>query len=200
MECIRCGKEPENGEPQHLVIGPACLECVPRGLKTDFKIRPAETKEDRQYVLDFLDNLFGETEFIEFSKWYNVHEMQQAVAATGEGQRIGLTVFAIEPEDPTLMTLLTVNVDEAFTRRGVGTALVQWVKEYAARKNVLRIRVPISNDDLVSYVFWHRQGFRLSGLDIGLAVKRHGSEETGFWNMPCRDELYLEWPPPERLS
>jgi len=64
---------------------------------------------------------------------------------------------------------------------------------------VSRIRVPVSNDDLMSYVLWHRQDFRLSGLDIGLCVKRHGKEETGFWNMPLRDELYLEWPAPERL-
>jgi len=199
MECIRCGREPASGEPRYLVIGSACPECVPRGIITDFKIRPAQTVEDRQYVLDFLDSLFGETEFIEFGKWYSVREMQQAVAVSSTGQRIGLTVFTTEQEDPALITLLTVNVDEAFTRRGVGSALTQWVKKYAAESSVTRIRVPVSNDDLVSYVFWHRQDFRLSGLDIGLPVKRHGTEETGFWNMPCRDELYLEWPAPERL-
>ncbi len=199
MECIRCGKEPADSESWHLVIGSACTECVPRGIITDFEIHLAQTEKDRQYVLDYLDKLFGEMEFIEFGKWYNVREMQQVVAVTGEGQRIGLAVFATEQEDPALMTLLTVNVDEAFTRRGVGSALTQWVKKYAAEINVSRIRVPISNDDLVSYVFWHQQGFRLSGLDIGLCIKRHGKEEPGFWNMPLRDELYLEWPAPERL-
>ncbi len=196
MECIGCKKDLSNGEPRFLVIGPACPECVPRGTMTDFDIRLAQTEDDRQYVLYFLDSLFGETEFIEFGKWYNVRDMQQAVAVTGEDQKIGLAVFATEPADPALMTLLTVNVDQTYTRRGVGTALTQWVKRHAAETNVSRIRVPISNDDLVSYVFWHRQGFRLSGLDIGLCVKRHGKEVAGFWDMPCRDELYLEWPVP----
>ena len=194
MECIRCGKRLSNGKSGFTVIGLSCQECVPRGILTDYKIHLAKTEEDRQYVINFLNNLFGETEFIEFGKWYSVRDMQQAVAITDKGQRIGLTVFTIEQENPALMTLLTINVDKAFTRRGVGTALMQWVKEYAAEANVARIRVPVSNDDLVSYVFWHRQGFRLSGLDIGLCVKRHGIEVTGFWNMPCRDELYLEWP------
>lgn len=197
MECIKCGKELSSDEPKVLVIGSACRECVPRGIMTKFEIRLVQTQDDRQYVLNFLDNLFGETEFIEFGKWYNVQDMQQAIAVTGEDQRIGLAVFAIEQEDPAVMTLLTINVDKAFTRRGVGTALAQWVKKYAAETNVSRIRVPISNDDLVSYVFWHRQDFRLSGLDIGLCVKRHGKEEGGFWNLPCRDELYLEWLTPE---
>lgn len=200
MECIRCGKGLSNGESGVLVIGLSCQECVPRGIMTNFEIHLAQTGEDKQYVLNFLDNLFGETEFIEFGKWYSVRDMQQAVAVTDGDQRIGLAVFATEQENPALMTLLTINVDEAFTRRGVGTALTQWVKKHATETNVSRIRVPISNDDLLSYVFWHRQGFRLSGLDIGLCVKRHGKEEIGFWNMPCRDELYLEWPAPNQLS
>jgi hypothetical protein len=51
--------------------------------------------------------------------------------------------------------------------------------------------VPISNDDLLSYVFYHRRGFRLSGIDLGLCVNRHGSELEGFWRLPLRDELYL---------
>ncbi|UCC16007.1 MAG: GNAT family N-acetyltransferase [Dehalococcoidales bacterium] len=187
MECIRCRKESLNGESRFLVIGSACQECVPRGKTTNFEIRLAQTEDDRQYVLDFLDRLFGETEFIEFDKWYNVCDMHQVVAVTGENQKIGLAVFTIEKEDHSLMTLLTVNVDPKFTRRGVGTALTQWVKKYAAEIDVLRIRVPISNDDLVSYVFWHRQDFRLIGLDIGLCVKRHGQEVTGFWSIPCRD-------------
>ena len=194
MKCFKCGKEQTSGESSFLVIGSSCQECVPRGIMTKFEIRLAQTEEDRQYVLDTHNNLFGETEYIEFGKWYDVRDMQQAVAVTDEGQRIGHAVFTIEQENPALMTFLGVIVDESFTRRGVGTALAQWVKKYATEANVSRIRVPISNDDLVSYVFWHRQGFRLSGLDIGLCEKRHGREETGFWNMPCRDELYLEWP------
>ena len=197
MECIRCGKANADSQSQHLVIGSTCPECVPRGEKTDFEIHLAQTPEDKQYVLTFLDNLFNETEFIEWGKWYRVREMQQLIAVNDKGQNIGLAVFTTEPEDPGLMTLLTINVDEAFTRRGVGSALAQWVKKHAIEINVSRIRVPISNDDLVSYVFWHRHGFRLSGLDIGLCVKRHEKEETGFWGIPLRDELYLEWPAPD---
>ncbi|HEY95685.1 MAG TPA: GNAT family N-acetyltransferase [Dehalococcoidia bacterium] len=197
MKCFRCGKKLSNGESGSLVIGLSCQECIPRGIMTNFEIRLTQTEDDRQYVLDFLDRLFGETEFIEFDKWYNVRDMQQVIAITSENLRIGLAVFTIEQQDPSLMTLLTINVDEMFTRRGVGTSLAQWVKNYAAEVGMSRIRVPISNDDLVSYVFWHRQDFRLFGLDIGLCVKRHGQEMAGFWNIPCRDELYLEWLVPE---
>jgi GNAT superfamily N-acetyltransferase len=197
MKCIKCIKELSNSESPVLVIGSACRDCVPRGQSTNYEIHFAQTKDDRQFVFSFLDNLFGETEFIEYGKWYDVRDMQYAVAVTEAGQRIGLAVFVTEPADPTLMTLLTINVDQTYTRRGVGTVLTQWVKRYAAENNVIKIRVPISNDDLVSYVFWHKQGFRLSGIDIGLCVKRHGKEEQGFWNMPCRDELYLEWSKPD---
>jgi hypothetical protein len=47
------------------------VESVPRGIITNFEIHLAQTEDDRQYVLDFLDNLFGEAKFIEWGKWYD---------------------------------------------------------------------------------------------------------------------------------
>jgi L-amino acid N-acyltransferase YncA len=191
MDCIICGKELPRDEKHSLVVGLACPEHVPRGRKVSWGIRLATEPEDRQFVLHFLNDLFGETEFIEFSRWYYVEEMEQLVAITEQGEYIGFAVYSIEPEDPTLLTLLTINVDEAYSRRGVASALLAEVKKKAMRAGVAEIRVPISNDDLVSYVFYHRQGFRLSGIDLDLCVKRHGREEEGFWGLPLKDEFYL---------
>ena len=191
MKCIVCGKEATGDKNLHLVIGLACEGCVPRGEAISFQVRSAKKPEEQQFVLNFLDNLYNETEFIEFGRWYHVQEMEQLVAVNEKGEYIGLAVYTIEPEDQMLMTLLTINVDESFFRRGVASALLEQVKSRAIQAGVSRIRVPISNDDLLSYVFFHRRGFRLSGIDINLPVKRHGGEIGGFWKLPMKDELYL---------
>jgi N-acetylglutamate synthase-like GNAT family acetyltransferase len=191
MNCIVCGRNLTKSEKHHLVIGLTCERCIPRGKNVPFQVRLANEPEDRQFVLRFLSDLFSETEFIEFGKWYHVQEMEQLVAITEKGECIGLAVYTTEPEDRTLMTLLTINVDESFFRQGVASALLKEVKKNATRVGVSKIRVPISNDDLVSYVFYHRHSFRLSGIDINLCVKRHGSEAKGFWGLPCKDEFYL---------
>lgn len=191
MECIVCGKQVTEDKNPRLVVGLACEGCVPRGKDVPFQVRLAKESEDHRFVLRFLNDLLGETTFIEFGQWYDVQEMEQLVAITEEGEYIGLAVYAIEPEDPTVMTLLTVNVDEAFFRQGVASALLEQVKKHALQAGVAKVRVPISNDDLVSYVFYHRCGFRLSGVDLDLPVKRHGGEVEGFWRLPLKDEFYL---------
>jgi N-acetylglutamate synthase-like GNAT family acetyltransferase len=113
------------------------------------------------------------------------------VAVTGQRTHIGLAVYALESGEPSLMTLLTINVHRSYLRRGVASALLDKVVAIATEAGVSRIRVPISNDDLLSYVFYHQRGFRLSGIDVELCVQRHGSELEGFWRLPVRDEFYL---------
>ena len=191
MECIVCGASVGENDELSLLIGWACESCVPRGVQVPFQVRRATGPEDRGFVSRFLDELFGETEFIEFGRWYVVNEMEQLVAVAGQGTHIGFAVYAVEPEQSSLMTLLTVNVHRSYLRRGVASALLDEVVDTAIEVGVSRIRVPISNDDLLSYVFYHQRGFRLSGIDVELCVRRHGSELEGFWKLPLRDEFYL---------
>jgi ribosomal protein S18 acetylase RimI-like enzyme len=193
MHCIICDKEVAEAKEMRMVIGLACETCVPRGQAVSFQVRPAQQAEDHQFVLDFLDRLFGETEFIEFGRWYYVQEMAQLVAVTEQGHYVGFAAYMLEPEEPSLMTLLSINVDEAFFRRGVASALWEQVRQIAGQAGVTRIRVPISNDDLASYVFYHRCGFRLYEIDLNLPVMRHGGEEEGFWGLPIKDEFYLDY-------
>jgi|GEM_PF-1727772 len=193
MRCTICGKEAADESILSLLIGVACRECIPRGKETTFQIRSATEPEDGRFVLEFLDNLFGETEFIEFGRWYRVDDMDKLVAVAEKGQYVGFAVYVRERDEPNLMTLLTINVDESFLRRGVASALLAEVRKIAIHSGVKRIRVPISNDDLLSYVFYHRRGFTLSGVDLGLCMKRHGKEMEGFWKLPLRDEFYLSY-------
>jgi GNAT superfamily N-acetyltransferase len=190
MKCSRCGRDLRDCDSCRAVIGLMCGECVPRGESIDFQIRRAADSEDEQFVLGFLEDLFGETEFIEFEGWYRAGDMEKLLAEGEDGERVGFALYCYE-EDGTLMTLLTVNVHEKFMRRGVATALLREIVSIASQSGVERIRVPISNDDLLSYVFYHRRGFRLSGLDVELCLRRHGREEEGFWQLPLRDEFYL---------
>jgi len=170
MRCTICGKEAADESILSLLIGVACRECIPRGKETTFQIRSATEPEDGRFVLEFLDNLFGETEFIEFGRWYRVDDMDKLVAVAEKGQYVGFAVYVRERDEPNLMTL-----------------------KIAIHSGVKRIRVPISNDDLLSYVFYHRRGFTLSGVDLGLCMKRHGKEMEGFWKLPLRDEFYLSY-------
>ena len=98
------------------------------------------------------------------------------------------------------MTLLTINVKENYRRMGIGSALLDKVKEVAKKNGLRFIRVPVSNDDLISYVFYLKNGFKLYDVDIGLCERRHGKELKGFFGLPLRDEFYLKWEPRREIK
>jgi len=155
--------------------------------RINFIIREANSRDIPQVIKLCLDT-FREVNFIENGKWYDIRKMENLVAVRDD-KVLGFASWKKEKDRLFLLVILT---DPEYYRQGIGTTLLNKIKEIAKRLNFKKIFVPISNDDLVSYVFYHKNGFRLVGIDIGLPKKRHGKEVAGFWRLPCRDEFYLE--------
>jgi len=158
--------------------------------KLHVRIKPLETTEEREFVTHLLMEMFGETKFIEFGTWYDALEMDGLIAIDTNSKPVGFALYKIKDD---VLTLLTINVKPSKQRMGVGTALLDRVKQLAQQHGVKIIRVPVSNDDLVSYVFYLRNGFTLYAVDLGLCIHRHGKELKGCFDLPLRDEFYLKW-------
>jgi GNAT superfamily N-acetyltransferase len=182
--CPICRKTLKRGRPFIGLVHPQCLK--PK--KKDFIIKEASVPDEKKQVEKLCFDTYGEIDFIEMGKWYDVRKMNNLVALKDK-KVIG---FASWKKEKNRLFLLVVLVEPNYLRLGVGTALLEKIKEIARKVKVKSILTPISNDDLVSYVFYHLNGFRLSGVDLRLPKKRHGKEEKGFWGLPCRDEFYLE--------
>ena len=157
--------------------------------KLDFMIKEIREKHEREFILQMLKDIFGETEFLEFGKWYRADKMKGFIAKVNDDYA-GFALYEIEDD---FITLLTINMKEDYQRQGIGTALLNKIKGIAREKEMKFIRVPVSNDDLVSYVFYLKNGFKLYDVDIGLCVRRHGKELKGAFGLPLRDEFYLKW-------
>ena len=160
-------------------------------VKTDhinYAIKDADSAEEKKQIEKLCLDTYGELDFIERGKWYDVRKMNSVIALKGKDV-LGFASWIKEKQE---LFLLVILVKPNCQRRGIATALLNKIKEIASGLKVQSIIVPISNDDLVSYVFYQMNGFRISGIDIGLPEKRHGKEKTGFWGLPCRDEFYLE--------
>ena len=155
----------------------------------DYVIKDAGSFEEKKQIEKLCLDTYEELDFIERGKWYDVRKMNNVIALKDKNV-LGFASWIKEKKE---LFLLAILVKPNYQRRGIATALLNKIKEIASDLIVQNIIVPISNDDLVSYVFYQMNGFRISGIDIGLPVKRHGKEETGFWGLPCRDEFYLEY-------
>jgi len=114
--------------------------------------------------------------------------------AEEDGQPLGIATYRVEGSECELAFI------EAFERRhGVGTALLDAVREAAADRR--RIWVVTTNDNLDALRFFQRRGFRLASLRSGAVDEARETLKpsigrVGEHGIPIRDELELELSPP----
>lgn len=80
--------------------------------------------------------------------------------------------------------------------KGIGTLLLNAFKQFVKKNNSSKIVVMTTNDDLDALRFYQRRGFVICGIDINAMEKSRKIKPsipmTGDYNMPLRDEIYLE--------
>lgn len=80
------------------------------------------------------------------------------VVAVEDGKIAG---FIVSEENPPLAHIITLDVEERYRRRGVGTALLEKIEANLAARGVrsILLETAITNDAAVA--FWQRHGYRI---------------------------------------
>jgi GNAT superfamily N-acetyltransferase len=111
--------------------------------------------------------------------------------AVSRDQPIGLSTHHIVKDECELVSL-----DSLAEKRGVGTALVNAVRDAARAAGCRRLWLITTNDNLHAIRFYQKRGFVLAGLyPNALAESRKLRPEiplVGIDGIPLRDELELE--------
>lgn len=152
-------------------------------------IRPM-TKEDRNWVAQFLDENWGSTRIVSRGQVYLAHLLPGFIAEK-EGERVGLITFRI---DEVSCEIVTIN--STLANQGIGTALIDAVKQVVLEEGVKRIWLIITNDNLSALRFYQKRGFVLAALyPRALDLSRKLKPEIplfGYEGIPLRDEIELE--------
>ena len=112
--------------------------------------------------------------------------------AESAGRNAGLLTYAVTPEECEIVTL-----DSLSPGRGIGTALIDAVREVAVQAGCRRLFAVTTNDNLDALRFYQRRGFVLAALRpkaVDQTRKRKPVPRTGGNGIPIRDELELEMP------
>ena len=120
----------------------------------EFEIRPLEVA-DRNWVADFLDKHWGSTKVVSRGQAYYAHLLPGFVAVK-DGENIGLATYRVEGDECELMTLNSTIKDI-----GVGTALVEQVKETISEMGCKRLWLITTNDNMNALRFYQKRGFVL---------------------------------------
>lgn len=155
---------------------------------TNIQIRPIE-ENDREWITSVLAERWGSIHIVTRGKLYQANKLPGYVAVI-DNEKAGLITYNIE-NDYEIITL-----DSLIQGKGVGTMLVEKVKEVAKEKNCMRVWLITTNDNMEALHFYQKRGFVLSALyPNALEQSRKLKPEipkTGIDNIPLRDEIELE--------
>jgi GNAT superfamily N-acetyltransferase len=107
------------------------------------------------------------------------------------GERVGLATYEVVDDECQLVTL------HAFVQfTGIGTRLLEAVREAAVDRGCRRLWLITTNDNVDALRFYQRRGFSLVTVHRGLRdVARRLKPEipvVGAYGIPIRDEVELE--------
>src|SRR5690606_39255667 len=155
----------------------------------NFTIRPVD-KSDRNWIAQFLDQHWGSTRIVTRGQVYLAHLLPGFIAEDGD-EKIGLVTYRIDGDECELITLNSTREND-----GVGTALLEAVKEAAVEEGCKRIWLITTNDNFPALRFYQKRDFRLvavypNALDESRKVKPE-IPLFGIDGIPLRDEIELE--------
>ena len=104
---------------------------------------------------------------------------------------VGVATYILSKDECEIISL--DSLDEG---RGIGTALVEAVREEACNRQCRRVFLSTSNDNLRALGFYQKRGFELVTIRRGAIDEsrklKHGIPLVGNNGIPLRDEIELE--------
>jgi len=155
----------------------------------DFVVRPLNAG-DRNWVSRFIVEHWGAEKVVGHGVVYYPRDLPGFVAERN-GERVGLVTFHIEGDSCEIVTL-----DSVRESMGVGTALIEKVRDVARYSDCRRLWLITTNDNLRALRFYQKRGFMLVAVHRNaLEVSRRMKPEiplVGMNGIPLRDEIELE--------
>jgi ribosomal protein S18 acetylase RimI-like enzyme len=155
----------------------------------ELRVEPLEG-EHRAWATQVVTELWRAPVVVSRGRVHRPGELPGFVALLDD-RRVGLVTYEVEDGSCELVT-----IDSLVEGRGVGTALVDAVRDVAHAGGCRRLWLITTNDNLHALRFYQRRGFLLAALhrDAIEASRRLKPElpELGNDGIPIRDELELE--------
>ena len=154
-----------------------------------FTLRPLENT-DSDWVSQRMVESWGAEAVVAHGIIYHPARLPGFKAQDGE-EVLGLLTYHFEAAGCEIVTLNAWSAD-----RGVGTALIEAVKQAAVREGCRRLWLITTNDNLHALRFYQRRGFVISAIHINALEKSRLLKPeiplTGEDGIPIRDEIELE--------
>jgi GNAT superfamily N-acetyltransferase len=145
----------------------------------------------RGIVQPLIDDAWAGPHLAVNGKLWDTRTLPGLAALDGENRLIGYLLYTFHGGECEIMVLESLHAGI-----GVGTRLIERVKEIAKKHNTKKLIVMTTNDNIKAIRFYQKRGFTLRRLRPNmLAVSRRlkpGIPLTGNDGLPLRDEIEFE--------
>lgn len=156
-----------------------------------FTIRPI-SEADKEWVSSFLKEYWGSTRFVTRGRLFFANEDPGYIAVLDE-KTVGLVTYEILGDECEITTLTSL-----IERKGIGTTLINAVKDAAIQADCKRLLVITTNDNTHAFRFYQRYGFTIATVyPNSMEEARNIKPEiplTGNDSILLRDEIEFEIP------
>jgi ribosomal protein S18 acetylase RimI-like enzyme len=159
-------------------------------MMVSFRIVPLDSTH-HDWVVYLLRTNWGSEKAVSRGRVHDGPSLPGFVAVAEDGQPVGLALHRIEGESCELVVL-----DSLVEGQGIGSALIDAVRDVALKARCRRLWLITTNDNLHAIGFYQKRGFVL------VAVHREALTESrrlkpeipliGYEGIPLRDEIELE--------
>jgi N-acetylglutamate synthase-like GNAT family acetyltransferase len=154
-----------------------------------FKIRPIN-KEDYSWVVSLLTEYWGSARIVTRGKVFQADKLPGFIA-TQNDKPVGLITYRIDSDECEIGSM-----NSLIEGTGIGSTLVQAVKEAAQKARCRRLWLITTNDNTEALHFWQKRGFSFVAVYPNtIKESRKLKPEIpliGNDGIPIRDEIELE--------
>jgi N-acetylglutamate synthase-like GNAT family acetyltransferase len=154
-----------------------------------FQIRALD-KTDKEWVNALLKKWWAGPVMVTRGKTHRVDQYPGFIAGE-KGKRVGLATYHIDAKECEITSMNSLAED-----KGIGTALVDAVKEKAKEAGCQRLFLITTNDNTKALRFWQKRGFIIGAVYLNALEKTRRMKPdvplTGDDGIPLRDEIELE--------
>ena len=145
---------------------------------------------DREWVSEFMLELWGSNKVVSRGVVYYPQDLP-GFEAMYDGEKVGLVTYNVTG---TSCEIVTINSIRPFS--GIGTALIEAVRDIALKLGCKRLWLITTNDNINALRFYQKRGFVLvtihkNALELSRKLKPEISL-IGDHGIPLRDEIELE--------
>ncbi len=149
----------------------------------------SKVDSDHAWISEVATRLWGSVEIISKEHSYDILKLSNIVVEL-DGKPVGFVMYAKEGTKCEIVALYT-----SVEKQGIGTKLIDQVKEAARREGCTIVWLMTTNDNTAALRFYQKRGFVITAIRTNVIEEQRKLKPIPLFGndgIPIRDEIELE--------